>query len=137
MPARVFLDSNVLIYSIGDDQARRQLAEELIADGAVVSAQVIAETAAVLRRKFGLAPAAVLAILEAVLQRVECRPLDAETVQSALRWAERLGYSHYDSQIVAAALAAACDILYSEDMQHGQVIDGKLTIVNPFIAILP
>lgn len=41
MPARVFLDSNVLIYSVGDDKARRQLAEERIADGAVVSAQVI------------------------------------------------------------------------------------------------
>ena len=137
MPARVFLDSNVLIYSVGDDQARRQVAEEPIADGAVVSAQVIAETAAVLRRKFGLAPAGVLAILEAVLPRVECRPLDADTVLSALRLAERLGYSHHGSQIVAAALAADCDILYSEDMQHGQVIDGKLTTVNPFAATRP
>jgi predicted nucleic acid-binding protein len=137
MPVRVFLDSNVLIYSVGDNEPRRQLAEELIAAGAVVSAQVIAETAAVLRRKFGLAPAAVLAILEAVLPRVECRPIDADTVRSALRLAERLGYSHYDSQILAAALAADCGILYSEDMQHGQVIDGKLTIVNPFAAVRP
>jgi len=36
--------------------------------------------------------------------------------------------------IVAAALLADCDTLYSEDMQHGQVFDGRLTIINPFIA---
>ena len=41
---------------------------------------------------------------------------------------------HYDSQIIAAALTAGCTVLYSEDMQHGQLIDGTLTIVNPFVA---
>lgn len=50
MPVRVFPDSNVLICSVGDNEPCRQLAEELIAAGGVVSAQVIAETAAVLRR---------------------------------------------------------------------------------------
>jgi predicted nucleic acid-binding protein len=43
-------------------------------------------------------------------------------------------YAHYDSQIIAAALAAGCTVLYSEDMQHGQLIDGTLSIVNPFAA---
>jgi predicted nucleic acid-binding protein len=42
------------------------------------------------------------------------------------------GYSTYDSLILAAALASSCESLYSEDMQHGQIIRGKLTIVNPF-----
>ena len=53
-------------------------------------------------------------------------------VFSALQIGERLGYAHYDSQIIAAALAAGCDVLYSEDLQHGQVIDGSLTMINPF-----
>lgn len=137
MPARVFLDSNVLIYSVGDDQVRRRIAEDLIAARPVVSAQVIAETAAVLRRKLKLEPAAVLHILDAVLVRVECLPLTSETVRSALHWGQRLGFSHYDSQIVASALAAGCTVLYSEDLQHGQTIDGLLTVINPFVAVGP
>ena len=41
--------------------------------------------------------------------------------------------SHWDSLIVAAALAAGCDTLYSEDMQDGQVFEGRLTLKNPFV----
>lgn len=132
MADRAFLDSNVLLYAVGDDDVRRQVAEALIAQRPVVSAQVLAETSAVLRRKFGREASAVATVIEAVLLRVHCEPIAAETVLSALRWGERLGYSHYDSQIIAAALAADCSVLYSEDMQHGQLIDGRLTIVNPF-----
>ena len=114
-----FLDSNVLLYAVGDDAVRRDVAEALIAQRPVVSAQVLAETSAVLRRKFGLAPSAIAKILEAVLTQVRCEPLSAQTVLSALHWGERLGYSHYDSQIISAALQAGCGVLYSEDMQHG------------------
>ena len=134
MTALAFLDSNVLLYAVGDDNARRAVAESLIAQKPVVSAQVLAETAAVLRRKFLLDRTAIERILIAVLARVHCEPLSSETVLSALRWGERLGYSHYDSQIIAAALAAGCTVLYSEDMQHGQLIDGTLMIVNPFVS---
>ena len=128
-----FLDSNVLLYAVGDDDARRAVAESLIAGHPVVSAQVLAETAAVLRRKFQLERPAIEKILLAVVPRVRCEPVTSQTVLAALRWGEALGYSHYDSQIIAAALEAGCTILYSEDMQHGQLIDGRLTIVNPFV----
>lgn len=134
MAARVFLDSNILIYAVGDDESRRAVAESLIAQRPVVSAQVLAETAAVLRRKFMLEHPAIEKILTAILARVSCEPLSAGTVLSALRLGERLGYSHYDSQIIAAALEAGCSVLYSEDMQHGQLIDDTLTILNPFIS---
>jgi predicted nucleic acid-binding protein len=111
MADRAFLDSNVLLYAVGDDDGRRHVAETLLAQRPVVSAQVLAEVSAVLRRKFGQEPLAVAAILEAVLARVHCEPIAAETVLSALRWGDSLGYSHYDSQITAAALpptAARC-----------------------------
>ena len=134
MAALVFLDSNILIYAVGDDESRRAVAESLIAQRPVVSAQVLAETAAVLRRKFMLEHPAIEKILTAILARVSCEPLSAGTVLSALRLGERLGYSHYDSQIIAAALEAGCSVLYSEDMQHGQLIDDTLTILNPFIS---
>ena len=50
--------------------------------------------------------------------------------------AERYNLSLYDGMIVAAALTADCDILYSEDMHAGLIIDGRLTVVNPFTTVL-
>jgi predicted nucleic acid-binding protein len=48
------------------------------------------------------------------------------------RLARRYTLSHWDALIVAAALTARCDLLYSEDLQDGLVVDGRLTVVNPF-----
>ena len=110
------------------------MADALILQGAVLSAQVLAETAAVLGRKFALSAASIEQILSAIVARVQCEPLTSELVLAAVRLSARLGYSYYDSQILAAALASECDVLYSEDMQHGQVIDGRLTVINPFVA---
>ncbi len=59
-------------------------------------------------------------------------PITLETHQEALVIAEKYGYKIYDALIVASALEARCTILYSEDMQDGQVIDQGLTIRNPF-----
>jgi predicted nucleic acid-binding protein len=134
MPGRAFLDSKVLIYALGDNDARREIADSLLALGPVVSTQVLAETAAVLRRRFQAPPATIAQVLEAILPRVHCEPLTAAMVVSALHVGERLGYAHYDSQIIAAPLAMNCEVLYSEDLQHGQVIDGRLAIVNPFVS---
>ena len=133
MPGKAFLDSNILIYAVGEDDARRAVADALIVQDAVVSAQVLAETAAVLGRKLHLPAPSVERILAAIVARARCEPVTAEIVMAAVRLSGRLGYSHYDSQIIAAALAAGCTVLHSEDMQHGQVIDGTLTIVNPFV----
>ena len=55
------------------------------------------------------------------------------TVHVALEIRERYGFSWYDSLIVAAALESGCELLYSEDMQHGQVIEGRLRVINPFL----
>ena len=68
---------------------------------------------------------------------LSCRVLpDAEeafALASALRTNHR--FSYWDSLIVAAALDAGCDTLYSEDMQHGQVVEGRLRLVNPFVGV--
>jgi predicted nucleic acid-binding protein len=49
-----------------------------------------------------------------------------------LRTAERYRLSIYDSMIVAAALHAGCDRLWSEDLRHSLVLDGRLEVANPF-----
>jgi predicted nucleic acid-binding protein len=61
-------------------------------------------------------------------------PVTLETHERGLAVFERYGFSLYDSILVAAALIAGSRILYSEDLQHGQLIDGQLRITNPFHA---
>jgi predicted nucleic acid-binding protein len=61
-------------------------------------------------------------------------PLDEATLDLAATLAIRHQLSHWDALIVASALLARCDTLYSEDLQHGQVFDEQLTVVNPFLA---
>jgi len=54
-------------------------------------------------------------------------------IQLAINIQEKFCFSSYNSLIIASALGAGCDTLYSDDMQNGQEIDGRLHIVNPFI----
>jgi predicted nucleic acid-binding protein len=59
-------------------------------------------------------------------------PITIETHEAALKIAQKYKYEIYDALIVASALEAGCVILYSEDLQHRQIVDGQLTIQNPF-----
>jgi predicted nucleic acid-binding protein len=133
MSDRAFLDTNVFVYAIVQDDPRSHDAEELIAEGGKVSVQVLNEFAAVARRKTNMAWGEIQLALEAI--KILCPdplPITLETHQEALVIAEKYGYKIYDALIVASALEARCTILYSEDMQDGQVIDQGLTIRNPF-----
>jgi predicted nucleic acid-binding protein len=59
-------------------------------------------------------------------------PTTVAVHESALTLAARLGFNFYDALIVAAALDAKCNLLYSEDLHDGQVIEERLAIRNPF-----
>ncbi len=56
-----------------------------------------------------------------------------DTILQACRIASQYGFSFYDSLIISAALESDCTVLYSGDMQHNQIIDNRLTIINPFV----
>ena len=73
-------------------------------------------------------------MLAEIKDTLTTNPVTIETHQCGLRLAERYGFSIYDSFIVAAALQANCETLWSEDMQDGLLVDGRLKIVNPFTA---
>ncbi|MGZ8247906.1 PIN domain-containing protein [Methylomagnum sp.] len=127
-----FIDSNVVIYSVDKDAVKRRKALAILKRQPVISVQVMNETANTLRRKLGFEIPQIQQILTKLIQQCRLYPLAPSTVFSALKLAERYGFSHYDCVIVAAALEAGCDTLYSEDMQDGQVIEGRLRVVNPF-----
>ena len=133
MSAEAFFDSNVLIYAMVSGDSRRERAQQLVAQGGVISVQVLNEFVAVARRKMRMPWRDVLEALDAVRMLFPSPvAITIETHQEALAVAERYGYGIYDALMVASALEARCTILYSEDMQDGQVIDGRLTIRNPF-----
>jgi predicted nucleic acid-binding protein len=130
--AECFFDTNVILYLLSADAIKADRAEELLAIGGMVSVQVLNEFASVAQRKLGMTWLEIREILAQV--RVVCpvEPVSVDTHDRALQVAERYGVSWYDALIVAAALLAGCATLYSEDMQHGQVFERRLTICNPF-----
>jgi len=133
MSANAFFDTNVFVYAVVQDDPRSQRAEDLIAEGGTVSVQVLCEFAAVVRRKAKMHWDEIRFAIENI--KALCPdplPITLDTHEGALTIAEKYGYKIYDALIVASALEARCTILYSEDMQDGQVIDHRLTIRNPF-----
>lgn len=137
MSVRPFADSNLFIYAESEDGIKSVQAFALIKAGPVTSVQAINETVNVLTRKYGFSLNEAHEVAESLLDLCEVVPVDALTVREAIRLVRRYTFSHWDSLIVAAALLAECDVLYSEDMQHGLVVDGRLTIINPFLAPPP
>jgi predicted nucleic acid-binding protein len=131
MPAS-FFDTNVLAYLASSDTAKADRAEAVIAEGGSISVQVLNELANVARRKMQMSWAETHALLNTLRGLLTVHPLTVDIHETGLRLAERYGISIYDAMIAASALQAGCDTLWSEDMQHGMVLDDGLRIVNPF-----
>ncbi|MBL0923758.1 MAG: PIN domain-containing protein [Sphingomonadaceae bacterium] len=127
-----FIDTNVLVYLLSNDREKADRAESLLRAGGVISVQVLNELANVSRRKFGLAWDEVAMLLADIRALLQVDPLDIAAHEEGIRIAQRYNLSVYDGMIVGAALAAGCDILWSEDMQNGLVVDERLVIRNPF-----
>ena len=127
-----FLDSNVLLYAFTADP-RAVTARSLLERGAVISVQGLNEFANVARRKLGRTWAEVHEALNSI--RDVCRtvvPLDIETHADALRIAERYGYGIFDALMISSAVRAECDVLWSEDIHDGHLVEKRLRIANPF-----
>jgi predicted nucleic acid-binding protein len=126
-----FFDTNILVYAFLDI-AKREQALDLIASGGIISVQVLNEFTNVARRKRQREwPDIETAISVIRLRFPDIAPLTADTHAAALDLARDHGFAFYDALIVAAAIEAGCDILYSEDLQHGRAIGG-LIMRNPF-----
>lgn len=127
-----FFDTSALLYLLSGDNAKANRIETLLADRGVISVQVLNEFAAVALRKLKMPMSDVREVLDTVRAVCAVEPLSAETHDRGLAVCERYRFSLYDSMLVAAALISGADVLYSEDLQDGQVIDNQLRITNPF-----
>ncbi|WP_028133186.1 PIN domain-containing protein [Bradyrhizobium japonicum] len=131
-----FIDTNILVYA-QQTGPKATISRDIIARGGTISVQVLNELTNVLRKKDNRSWRDIELVLDDVDAALDpALPLTAATTRAALALARDHGFSFYDALIVAAAIEAGCDVLYSVDLQHGRSIGG-LAIVNPFLAGTP
>jgi predicted nucleic acid-binding protein len=132
-----FVDTNILLYYFSttpEDSKKQSISHRLLLDADMtLSVQVLQEFFVQSTRptRPNRIPEHKATEFIATLMRFPIQPLTLEVFEHALQLTARYRFSYWDSAIIAAALAAQCDTLFTEDLHHGQIIDG-LKIVNPF-----
>jgi predicted nucleic acid-binding protein len=134
MPDRIFIDTNILVYFVSDDKAKRTKAEDIIFSEniKVLSTQVINEFINVSFKKNIVTEIELNSLLNDFINNFEINLIHSYTIKSAVDTKIKYQYSYYDSLIIASALENNCDTLFSEDLQNNQKIEESLTIINPF-----
>ena len=127
-----FFDTSVLLYLLSDDAVRADRIETLLAARGVISVQVLNEFAVVALRKLKIPLHEVREILDTIRAVCTVEPITVDAHDRGMAVFERYRFSFYDSILVATALISGAKILYSEDLQHEQVIDNQLRVTNPF-----
>lgn len=133
MQDKYFVDTNILIYSIGNVIPKKIISVNLMCKNAVISTQIITESANVMSRKLKYGYSEIRSITDKFAEEMNLHIITHHTIRTSFDIAERYGYSYYDSQVIASALESACAILYSEDLQHNQLIENRLRIINPYM----
>ena len=129
-----FLDSNIVVYAFDKrNTTKQEKAFDLLRAKPSISSQIIIESYNVCSRKLKM-PSVICD--ENVLTLTDLcfvKPITESIVSSAIDLKNKYHFSFLDSMVVATAMASNCNILYSEDMQHNQIIENSLTIINPFV----
>lgn len=135
MNDKIFVDSNVFIYLFDSHGRKKEIAKTILATHPVISVQVVSENMNVLFKKFRdqLTDEQIKSHKQRLLKNCTVTDLSSETLDIAFEIKLAYVLQWYDSLILAAALEADCSILYSEDMQHGLLVDNSLRIINPFV----
>jgi len=131
--SKIALDTNILVYGHSGDSHKRQIGRSLLNASPVISSQVISEYLNVMQRVFKKEKNVLIQTTALLLRKCAIKPVILSTVELAADLIGRYDFQLFDGVIVASALEAGCDILYSADMQHGLVVDGTLRIVNPYL----
>ena len=127
------MDTNILIYNHSlDYEYKRLIARDLFNENPIVSSQVISEYLNVMKKSFKMQKEEIMHLCSLWLERCSVQPVILSTIILAENLIGKYDFQIFDGIIIAAALEANCDILYSEDFQDGQIIENMLKIVNPF-----
>lgn len=134
MSVREFVDSNVWLYAFMEDSEKSNVALQIIQRPEIVlSTQIVNEVCNNLLRKARYSEGEIQTTIANFKKRYLITTLTTETVLAGSKLRELHCFSYWDSLVIASAIEANCEVLYSEDMQHGFKISG-LTIINPFLS---
>ena len=131
---KYFLDTNIILYNYSKDEPKKkEVSQFLLIYNPQISIQVLSEISNVLLRKFKIAHDEVKNTINEIKNTISlCESIDIEIVIKAIEISKKFQYSFYDSQIIASALVTNCDILFSEDLNDGHIINNKLKIIDPY-----
>ena len=138
MRDNAFIDTNILVYAkLAEDNEsnKNKAANELLKNTEnefIISVQVLNEFSNVLLRH-KIADKIVQRTVEEIIKGCVVVPIDLNTVLNVWEIKKKYGFSYWDSMIVSSALESRCTVLYSEDMQNGQIVEKQLKIINPFL----
>lgn len=132
MTEKFFADTNIAVNTLDVDEQKRRQALAVLRRHPVISTQVVNEFLNVLPGKRKPERAKAYRLAQVLMQHCDVLSVSPEITEQAMTLGERYQISHWDAIIVAAALSAGCDTLYSEDLQDGQVLEGRMTVRNPF-----
>jgi predicted nucleic acid-binding protein len=137
MEDKVFIDTNIFVYSIlQDDKTGKNTKSKQLLENThnkiIISTQVINEYYNTLL-KYKIEESLIQSYILGILDEVVLSMIQIETIYRSWEIRKKYKYSYYDCLIIASALDNHCKILYSEDMQNGQLIEDKLEIKNPFL----
>ena len=129
-----FIDTNILIYAYSEDDAqKREIARNLLCTGQmIISTQVLQEFANIAKKKLRVDWQAIQTTIKELSSKIPLWINSNETIEKACEIAEKYGYSFYEALIISAAIESQSQLLFSEDMHGGQMIENQLEIVNPF-----
>ena len=136
MQDKIFLDTNIIIYCYSNSEIEKQIISRKLFENYSelnISKQVINEITNILFKKFKLSSFDIKNTIEQISNIVFTCDFDFNTQIKAIEIKDKYNLQYYDALIIATALENNCNIIFSEDMQHNQVIENKLTIINPFI----
>lgn len=135
MPDKVFIDSNLWIYLYSNDikgTTVKSLVDKHFKH-IVISTQILGEIFNVLTKKKIKDKLQAREIICDLKETFYIAAVYPDSIDSAINISIRYGYSYWDSLVISSAIENKCTRLYSEDMQHGQIVDGTVTITNPFM----
>jgi len=136
MSGRAFFDTNIFIYLYAEKERGKQtVCKDVInkADECITSTQILNEISNVLIRKWQMPVDAIKTIKQDIIQiSDEVAYIKEDTIDKAIDLHFKYGFSYYDCLMLSSALESNCTTIYTEDMSDGQVVENKLTIVNPF-----
>lgn len=130
-----FIDSNIWLYAllIGQDEEKTRIAKKLtLIEPRVISVQVVNEVCFNLIRKGKYSEAEIRKLIKSFFASHFVVEISEAILLSASELRSKYSISFWDGLIVASALVANAEILYSEDMQDGLLVENKLKIINPF-----